>query len=885
MVSSNEIRETFLRYFEEQGHQRVRSSSLVPENDPTLLFTNAGMNQFKDVFLGKERRDYTRATSSQKCMRVSGKHNDLETVGRTPRHHTFFEMLGNFSFGDYFKREAIGYAWELCTKVFQIDPNLLIITVYEEDDEAYRIWHEEIGIPAERIFRCGADENFWAMGDTGPCGPCSELHFDMGPRIGDTQTPFGEESDRFVEIWNLVFMQFDRDAEGKLTPLPRPSIDTGMGLERIAAVLQGVTSNYDTDLFRPLIEEACRLTESDYGADPEDDVSLRILADHSRAAMFLIADGVLPGNEGRGYVLRKLLRRAIRHGRRLGKEDPFLYTLTALVGDLMSSPYPELLKSRDYAAQVVKAEEERFSATLSQGLQLLEEVFQQARKTSSKTIPGEELFRLYDTYGFPFDLAQEIAAEQGFQVDAAGFERELEKQRERARASWKGGEIQVAPVYRQLAERGLRSEFVGYTDLTNVRGRILALIQNEREVERLRENEEGEVVLDRTPFYAESGGQIGDQGIIESDHVHAEVVDTVSPVSGLWVHHVRVRKGELKVGDSVVASVDLSRRLATMSNHTATHLLHAALREVLGEHVKQAGSLVAPDRLRFDFTHFRALTPQEIRRIEELVNQKIRENLNVAVEIKDLDEAVAEGAMALFGEKYSQKVRVVSVPGFSRELCGGTHVRRTGDISLFKIVSEGSVASGVRRIEAVTGEAALRRFLEDEDTLQAVAAQLKVRREQLVDAVERLVAEVRQAEKEVERLKRQLAQQDSKSVLDEARTVEGVKVVTRRLDGIDRNTLRQIAAEMLQKLRSGVVVLGTTDNGKANLVAMVSKDLTERLRADELIRTVAGIIGGGGGGKPELAEAGGRLPDQLDSALHEVYHVVQEKLAGASQTM
>ncbi len=883
MLTSNEIRETFLRYFEERGHRRVKSSSLVPKDDPTLLFTNAGMNQFKDVFLGKERREYSRATSSQKCMRVSGKHNDLETVGRTPRHHTFFEMLGNFSFGDYFKREAIGYAWELCTGVFGLDPELLIVTVFEDDDDAYNIWRDEIGVAESRIFRAGEDDNFWAMGETGPCGPCSELHFDLGQRIGDTTTPFGVESDRFVEIWNLVFMQYERSASGELIPLPRPSIDTGMGLERITAILQGVASNYDTDLFRPIIEEACRLTATSYRANPDDDVSLRILADHSRAAMFLIDDGVLPGNEGRGYVLRKILRRAIRHGRRLGREEPFLYTLTALVGELMSSAYPELLGSREHAAQVVKSEEERFSATLSQGLHLLEDVIHRVRESGADTIPGEELFRLYDTYGFPFDVAQEIAAEQGLAVDEEGFQKELERQRERARASWKGGDLQVAAVYRRLADQGIRSEFVGYTELTDVPARVVALIAGEELVDRLAAGETGEVVLDRTPFYAEAGGQVGDRGVIETAGARAEVIDTLSPVSGVRVHRVQVKQGEFRVGAEVVASVDIGRRLATMSNHTATHLLHAALREVLGEHVKQAGSLVAPERLRFDFTHFRPLTREEIRRIEERVNEQIRKNLQVSTEIKTLDEALSSGATALFGEKYDERVRVVSVPGFSCELCGGTHVGRTGDISLFKIVSEGSVASGIRRIEAVTGAAALQRFLEDEEAVQAVADRLRVGRERVVEAVERLQEEVRQAERELERLRRQLAERESRKAVEHARTVQGVKVVTCRTDVTDRVTMRRMAADMLQRLKSGVVVLGGSENGKVNLVAMVSPDLTAKLRADQLIRPVAEKVGGGGGGKPELAEAGGKNPERLEEALEFVYEVVDQVLEGSRQ--
>ena len=878
MKTASEIRETFLKYFEEQGHKRVKSGSLVPKNDPTLLFSNAGMNQFKDVFLGQETRGYRRATTSQKCMRVSGKHNDLETVGRTPRHHTFFEMLGNFSFGDYFKPEAIRFAWELCTGIYGIPAGDLVVTVFEDDDEAYAIWRDEIGIAADRLFRCGEKENFWAMGDTGPCGPCSELHFDMGKRIGDTTTPFGEESDRFVEIWNLVFMQFNRDASGHMTPLPSPSIDTGMGLERICAVLQGVSSNYDTDLFRPLIEEASRLTQVTYGRDPKQDTSLRILADHSRAAMFLIDDGIVPGNEGRGYVLRKILRRAIRHGQMLGQEKPFIFTLTSLVGELMSTAYPELLQSREYASTIVKNEEEKFSATLSHGLRLLEEVFEQIEKSANSTVPGDELFRLYDTYGFPFDLASEIAQERGFEVDREGFDKELEKQRVRARASWKGGESQVRPVDRALADRGLQTEFTGYADLREVSGHVTALIRDEREVERLNEGEEGEIVLDRTPFYAESGGQIGDRGLIETETARVEVTDTYRPLGGLRLHRVRVQHGQLTLGDQVVSTIDIRRRLSTMNNHTSTHLLQAALRDVLGEHVKQAGSLVAPERLRFDFTHYKALSPWEIEQIETRVNEKIRENIRVHTEVKDLDEAIKDGATALFGEKYDQHVRVVSVPGYSMELCGGTHVDRTGDISLFKIVSESSISAGVRRIEAITGESAVQRFLRDEQMLERLQERLNVRREHLSEAVARLTSELKDSSREVERLRLQLAHKSAAVDADSVREIGGIRVLARQVESLDRSGLRQLADQLLHKIQGGVVVLGSPSDGKVSLLVMVSPEMTDRVKAHELIGPVARMLGGGGGGKPDMAEAGGRKPEMLADALQSVYGLVEKTL-------
>jgi alanyl-tRNA synthetase len=879
MKTSDEIRETFLRYFEERGHKRVNSGPLVPKDDPTLLFTNAGMNQFKDVFLGHDRRDYSRATSSQKCMRVSGKHNDLESVGRTPRHHTFFEMLGNFSFGDYFKTEAIEFAWELCTEVYGLEKDRLIVTVFEEDDEALEIWRDHVGVPSEIIYKCDEKENFWSMGETGPCGPCSELHYDLGDRIGDIESPFGAESDRFVEIWNLVFMQFNRDANGKMTPLPSPSIDTGMGLERIACVLQGLSSNYDTDLFQPLIEEASRLTGIVYGESPDNDTSLRILADHSRACMFLIDDGVVPGNEGRGYVLRKILRRAIRHGKMLGQEHPFIFTLTSLVAEIMSEGYPELVKTREYAAKVVKNEEERFSATLSHGMTLLERIFESVRGSGSEVIPGSELFRLYDTYGFPLDLAREIAEESKLCIDETGFREELEKQRRRARASWKGGETIILPIYRELASEGISTEFTGHEATSGIESKVLAILRDEQPAEFLGTGEEGEIVLDRTPFYAEAGGQIADQGIVENEICQAEVQDVQIPVPGLRLHKVRVLHGQLATGDELRASIDVRQRHRTASNHTATHLLHAALREIVGEHVKQAGSMVAPDRLRFDFTHYQPLSAWEIQRIEEIVNEKIRTNIEVNTEIRDLDEAVESGAMALFGERYDQKVRVVSIPGYSMELCGGTHVGRTGDISLFKIVSEGSISAGVRRIEAVTGADAVERFLSHERLLAELSEQLHVRSDQLIQAVEKLAGDARESRKELERLQIELARDRSDNALRAVQEVQGVKVLSLKVENLDRSALRQLADQLKNKLGSGVVVLGVTIDDRVSIVSMVSDDLTGRLQANELIRPIAQAVGGGGGGKADMAEAGGRNPAALDQALKEVYPLVAEALA------
>ncbi len=879
MKTSSQIREAFLKYFEERGHRRVKSSSLSPENDETLLFTNAGMNQFKDVFLGAEKRDYNRAASSQKCMRVSGKHNDLETVGRTARHHTFFEMLGNFSFGDYFKKEAIEYAWELCTDVYGVDPKRLNITVFREDDEAYRLWKDGMGIPQSRIFKLGEADNFWAMGDTGPCGPCSELHYDMGSSpAGHADCTPECSCGRFVEIWNLVFMQFDRDASGKMTPLPSPSIDTGMGLERITCVMQGKRSNYDTDLFLPIIEEAARLTGVQYGKNDDQDVSLRILADHSRACAFLINDGIAPGNEGRGYVLRKILRRAIRHGKMLGKEDPFIYTLTALVGDLMKEAYPELEKTRDYASKIVLNEEEKFSATLNHGVQRLEEVFSDLAKKGRGSVPGADLFRLYDTFGFPLDLAREISEERGFQIDEEGFYAEMEQQRRRARASWKGGEKTVSPVYQQLAGKGFSTEFTGYDHTRDVSAKVLAILEGDASVQRLDEGASGLLVLDRSPFYAESGGQVGDKGTIETQNAHAQVEDTFSPISGLRLHEVKVLHGSLAVGDPVRCSVFPEERAATARNHTATHLLHAALREVLGEHVKQAGSLVAPDRLRFDFAHYRPLTHRELRRIEELVNRKIRENIGVETDLRDLDDAIKEGAMALFGEKYQKRVRVVRIPGFSLELCGGTHVGRTGDISLFKVVHESSISAGVRRVEAITGEAAVERFLRNQELIEGLSHSLRVPPEDLAAAVEKLNLQLKATQKEVEKLQLQMARREAGDVLEQARDVQGVRVLSQRVENLDRTGLRSLADQLKNKLQSGVVVLGMPTDGKVSLIAMVSDDLVDRVQAQDLIRKIAPLVQGGGGGKPEMAEAGGKDPAGLEKALEHAYQAVAEAL-------
>ena len=877
MKTAAEIREGFLKYFEDQGHKRVRSGSLVPENDPTLLFTNAGMNQFKDVFLGLEERDYRRAVSSQKCLRVSGKHNDLETVGRTVRHHTFFEMLGNFSFGDYFKKDAIRYAWELCTQVYPISPDRLTITVYQNDDEAFQLWKNDIGIPSKRIVRMGGEENFWSMGPTGPCGPCSELHYDTGTSpTGHTDCTMPCDCGRFIEIWNLVFMQFNRDASREKTLLPSPSIDTGIGLERISCVLQGFSSNYDTDLFQPIIQETCQQLDVVYGQDEERDISLRILADHSRACAFLINDGVAPGNEGRGYVLRKILRRAIRHGKMLGTESPFIYTLMALVTELMKDAFPELLNTRDYAAKIVRHEEAQFSATLTHGTKRLDEICESNLEMGR--LPGKELFRLYDTYGFPFDLAKEIAAERGLGVDEEGFSAEMEKQRVRARASWKGGEKQIKTIYQELAQQELETEFIGYTDTSDNSGRILAIIKGKKRLSALGQGETGEIVLDRTPFYAEAGGQVADRGTLNTDTAYALVENVYTPISGLRFHKIKVQNGHLRENDTVSASIFLSERIHTARNHTATHLMHAALREVLGEHVKQAGSLVAPDRLRFDFTHYKGLSSREIREIEKLVNEKIRCNIQVETAIKDLDEAVQDGAMALFGEKYQQQVRVVKVPGFSMELCGGTHVTHTGGIALFKIVHEENISAGVRRVEALTGEAALGRFLDAESLISRISEDLKVQRSDLIPTLGQMSQALKATTKQVAHLQLKLAQKESENFLDGAREIQGVRVLSQKVEYLDRNRLRQLADELKHRLGKGVVVLGTLIDGKVSLVAMVTEDLTDRISAHQLIQKIAPLVKGGGGGKPDIAEAGGKDPAGLEEALEHTYNIVEELL-------
>ncbi len=867
-MTGNDIRQRFLDYFSARGHRPVKSSPLVPANDATLLFTNAGMVQFKDVFTGVETRDYKRATTSQKCVRAGGKHNDLENVGRTRRHHTFFEMLGNFSFGDYFKKDAIRFAWELVTSPevgFGLSKDKLYVTVFREDDEAENLWQSEAGVEKSRIFRMDEKDNFWAMGDTGPCGPCSEIYYDMGAAAseeGHTHCAFPCECARYVEIWNLVFMQFERDSSGKMTPLPKPSIDTGMGLERTAAVLQGVLSNFDTDLLRPLVDRASEICGKPYTEPSDAGVSMRILADHARAACFLIHDGVLPANEGRGYVLRKILRRAIRHGRMLGLERPFLYELTGQVAEMMRPAYPELMESVTRVARIVKEEETRFGHSLTLALQEFEKAA--AAAGDSKRIPGERVFQLYDTFGLALDLMQEIAGERGLTIDEAGFESEMEKQRTRARASWKGADKAAAasPVFKELLEKSA-TVFDGYQFLESSNCKVIAIAGDDQ------------VVLDHTPFYAESGGQVGDTGVlIRGGEEVARVSNTFAPLKGLTIHKI-TPAGALAVGDVVTAHVDEGGRRSTMRNHTATHLMHAALRRVLGVHVKQAGSIVDPGRLRFDFSHYIALDPSEIEEVERLVNEQILANVELRTDVMDLDAALETGAMALFGEKYGAKVRVVRIPGFSTELCGGTHVGRTGDIGVFKIVEESSISAGVRRIEAITGEAAFHHYRDAVERISRMSEMIHAGEPEIVEAVSKLAQREHALEKQVEQLRMKLAQSSVGDLLTRVQKVNDVPVLAARVEGLDRGQMRGIVDSLRNKIGSGVIVLGSpAEDDKVSLVAAVSKDLNPKLHAGKIVKAVAEKLGGSGGGRPDMAEAGGKNPGQLDSTLDQVAGIV-----------
>ncbi len=850
-MKSSDLREKFLSYFEKRGHARVKSSSLVPLNDPTLFFTNAGMVQFKDVFLGAEKRDFCRATTSQKCMRVSGKHNDLENVGHTPRHHTFFEMLGNFSFGDYFKEGAVEFAWEFLKGEIGLSKDRMYVTVFENDDEAENLWLKHV--PKDRIFRLGEKDNFWAMGDTGPCGPCSEILWDFE---GGPVKKEDLDSDRFMEIWNLVFMQYNRDGSGKMSPLAKPSIDTGMGLERLAAVIQGKRSNWETDLFSPIISKIEHVTKRKRGVSKDDDVALRVIADHIRGSAFLIADGVTPSNEGRGYVLRRIMRRAIRYGKKLGQDEPFFSKIAHVVVDEMGGAYPELVQHQHFIEKVISAEEERFYQTLDKGLEILKENFVSLKKNRSGLLPGDVVFRLYDTYGFPKDLTEIISAEEGFKIDSEGFERLMEGQRERARASWKGtGEEKVASIYKDLVSAGTKTGFLGY-DEESAEGKIIAIFKKDKRVTEASHGDTVEVVVDRTPFYGESGGQVGDIGLAVKDGVEIEIKDTKRPLPELIVHHGIVRKGSVREGDALTLAIDSDRRQDIRCNHTATHLLHKALREVLGEHVKQAGSSVGPDRFRFDFSHFQAMTPEETAQVERLANEAVRRNYKVTTFELSYDEAVAKGALAFFGEKYSERVRMIDVEGFSRELCGGTHVKATGEIGLLKIISESSVAAGVRRIEAVTGSGA-QRYVEGLERERAdVARIVKAQPSELMEKVKRLAEQISKLEKELKQVKSAGAGA-GKDLAADPKVIEGVSVIASNASAPDRETLGQWAESCRDKLGSGVVVLGSVIDDKVAIVAVVSRDLTAKVHAGKLVQALSQAVGGKGGGRPDFAQGGG----------------------------
>jgi alanyl-tRNA synthetase len=866
MTSSAELRSSFLDYFAAHGHEIVASSPLIPAGDATLLFTNAGMVQFKDVFLGRDRRPYRRAASAQRCVRAGGKHNDLENVGYTARHHTFFEMLGNFSFGDYFKREAIGFAWEFLTKVLGLPTERLWVTVFTEDEEAAGIWLDEIGVDPQRFSRCGAKDNFWAMGETGPCGPCSEIFYDHGPTVpgGPPGTP-DADGDRYVEIWNLVFMQYNRDAEGRLTPLPSPSVDTGMGLERLAAVMQGVHSNYEIDLFRRLIEAAASAT----GAGDPASKSLRVIADHIRSAGFLIADGVTPSNEGRGYVLRRIIRRAIRHGYQLGQQEPFFHRLVEPLVEEMGDAYPELSEAQAQVERVLRLEEERFAETLEQGLRILDGAI---AELDGSRIGGEIVFKLYDTYGFPTDLTADIARERGLTLDMEGFERAMAQQRERARAASQFGTDREATI-----EFEGETEFTGYEHLAD-QATVVGLYRGGAPAEELTAGEDGLVVLDVTPFYGEAGGQVGDCGWLTTETARFEVRDTRKKGRDLTLHIGHLSDGVLQLGDRVEARVDGERRRATALSHSATHLLHAALRKVLGEHVQQKGSLVEPGRLRFDFSHYEALGRDQLRAIEQLVNAQIRANHLVETRIMSLEDAKASGAVALFGEKYDDQVRVLRMGDFSTELCGGTHVKAVGDIGLLKIVSEGGVAAGVRRIEALTGASALEWVEAEEDRLLRLADLLKGGRDEVDQKVHHLLERSRRLEKEMEQLKGKLAGAAGKDLASQAITIGDVRVLAARVDGADAKALREALDQLKDRLGSAIVVLGAANDGKVSLVAGVTKDLTDRFKAGDLIKEVAAKVGGKGGGRPDMAQAGGSNAAELPAALELVSRWVEARI-------
>jgi len=874
-MTGSEIRESYLTFFKSKGHTIVSSSPLVPKDDPTLLFTNAGMVQFKNSFLGMEDRGYSRAATSQKCVRAGGKHNDLENVGVTARHHTFFEMLGNFSFGDYFKKEAIAWAWEYLIEVIGLDRERLWVTIYQDDDEAFRIWRDEMGVPEARIVRMGEKTNFWTMGDTGPCGPCSEIIYDQGVETGCSrpECDIHCECDRHLELWNLVFTQFDRDQSGALTPLPRPNIDTGMGLERLAAVAQGVKSNYDSDLFAGIIRFIAKISGHAYGSNEESDISFRVIADHSRSVAFLIGDGVIPSNEGRGYVLRRILRRAARHGKLIGMNRPFLHEVCGAVIEEMKGAYPEMLAKASYIRKVVESEEQRFIETLDSGLRILQEETAALKAAGEKTIPGKVVFKLYDTYGFPVDLTLDIVRRDNLSLDMEGFEREMSLQKKKARESWKGsGEETISEIYRNLALGGIVSEFSGYEGVTTGRSAIIAILAAGQTVEEIAAGSEAEIIVAQTPFYGEVGGQIGDTGLITGEGFEFAVTDTKRPLDNLISHVGKLVKGKITTGVQASLRVDEAKRRDTEANHSGTHLLQAALKEVLGEHVKQSGSLVNPERLRFDFTHFSRISDEELGRVEERVNAMIRANVPVETRVLPLAEAIKTGATAVFDEKYGDSVRVLQMGAFSRELCGGTHVSRTGDIGFFKIIHESSVAAGVRRIEALTGRGAAAFAGRLEAELRRSSALLKCGLFETAEKTEKILKNLREVEKEIDSLQAKMAAKDSGDLMEQVRQINGINVLSAVVEASDAKALRDFGDKLRDRLRSGVILLGCRVEDKAMLLCLVTKDLAERYHAGKIIGQIAPVVGGKGGGRPDMAQAGGPNPEFLEQAL--------EKLAG-----
>jgi len=874
-MTGNDVRRKFLEYFEKYDHRIVRSSSLVPQDDPTLLFVNAGMVQFKRAFLGEEKRGYLRATTSQKCVRAGGKHNDLENVGYTARHHTFFEMLGNFSFGDYFKEKALEYGWDLLINGYGLPEDKLWVSIYLDDDEANDLWQKNIGVPNERIVRFGEEDNFWSMGDTGPCGPCSEIHLDRGEAYGcgKPECKLGCECDRFLEIWNLVFMQFNRDADGKMTPLPKPSIDTGLGLERMVSLIQDVPTNYDTDLILPIMKKAETLSEKKIGESKEADVAMKVIADHSRAAAFLIGDGVFPSNEGRGYVLRRIMRRAIRYGRNIGLTKPFLHETASVVFGIMKGAYPELNEASAFITNVIKNEEVRFSETLDNGLKLLNDTLSEIKAKGENEVPGNIIFKLYDTYGFPVDIVRDVVRDQKMTLDMKGFDESMDDQRTRSRsvATFSG----IGDAYKKLSAQGIKTEFTGY-DKKTCDSKVLLLVENEKEVSDASAGNNIEIVTEATPFYGEAGGQAGDTGAITGKDLEIKVSNTIKDPTGLVIHKGKIVSGKIKKGETVTLSVDDDKRKSTECSHTATHILHAVLREVLGDHVKQAGSLVAPGRLRFDFSHFSMIDTQTLDKIECLVNERIRENISAHTEEMDAEEAFKTGATALFEEKYGDRVRVVSLADFSKELCGGTHTERTGNIGLFKILGESSVASGVRRIEALTGGAAVEYVQQTSKIVRDTAQMVKEKPEVVPRRIEKILTDQKTLEKEIEKLKAQIAAKSTDDAKEEIKTINGIKVIVKKVAVDSTAALRDLADKFKDKIKSGIVVLGSATGSKVLLIVVVSKDLVDRYHAGNIVKQIAAVVGGGGGGRPDMAQAGGTKPEKLDAALDIAYEVIEK---------